>query len=63
VALNKDVDHLALLVNCSPQILVPPIDLQEHLVQMPCITNRPSALFKRFEYSAPNFRHQTLTVS
>ena len=33
--LHEDVDDVAVLVHGAPQILLPPLDLHEHLVQVP----------------------------
>jgi len=35
--LQKHIDHLAILVNCSPQILLPTLDLHEDFIDEKCI--------------------------
>ncbi len=39
----KDVDHVAVLVHGTPQILLPPLDLDEYLVQMPGVAHAAPA--------------------
>jgi hypothetical protein len=41
--LDQDVDHVSVLVNGTPQILLPPLDLDEHLVQIPGVAHPASA--------------------
>jgi hypothetical protein len=37
--LDKDVDDIAVLVHGTPQILLPPLDLHEHFVQIPGVAH------------------------
>jgi hypothetical protein len=39
--LHQDVDHHAMLINCTPQIMLDAIDLQEHFIQEPLV--RPAS--------------------
>ena len=41
--LDQDVDHVAVLVHGPPQILLPPLDLDEYLVQMPGVAHAAPA--------------------
>ena len=41
--LDQDVDHVAVLVHGTPQILLPPVDLDEYLVQMPGVAHAAPA--------------------
>ena len=42
-AVDQDVDHVAVLVHGPPQILLPPLDLDEYLVQMPGVAHAAPA--------------------
>ena len=37
--LDEDVDHVAVLVHGTPQVLLPPLDLDEYLVQIPGVAH------------------------
>jgi len=39
----KDVDHVSVLVHGTPQVLLPPLDLDEYLVQIPGVAHPASA--------------------
>ena len=41
--LHEDVDCVAVLVHGTPQILLPPLDLDEYLVQMPGVAHAAPA--------------------
>jgi hypothetical protein len=36
--LEENVDHAAVLVDGSPEILLAPVDVHEQFVQVPCVT-------------------------
>ncbi len=36
-ALRQDIQHVALLVNCPPQVVPLPVDLEEDFIQMPLV--------------------------
>ena len=40
--LPQDVDHVAVLVNRPPEILLPPPDVHEQLVQIPRVAQAPA---------------------
>ena len=42
LGLHKDVDHVAILVNRPPEILLPPPDVHEQLVQIPGVAQTPA---------------------
>ena len=61
--LDKDVEHNALLVDGTPEIVLNALDPDEHLVEVPLV---PWPWSRRRTQSAklwPNFRHQRRTVS
>ena len=41
--LDQDVDHVAVLVHGTPQVLLPPLDFDEYLVQIPGVAHPASA--------------------
>ena len=44
--LDKDIDHIAVLIHRTPQILALPIDRDEDLVQIPCVAQATLASFQ-----------------
>jgi hypothetical protein len=40
VVLDQDVQHLAILIHCAPEIMEAAVDLEEHFVEMPYIARR-----------------------
>ncbi len=36
-ALDQDIQHIAILIHCTPEVMETTIDLEEHLVEMPSI--------------------------
>src|SRR5712691_3405625 len=40
--LDEDVDHIAVLVNRPPEILLPPLNIDEQFVQVPRVTHPPT---------------------
>ena len=40
--LHEDVDHVAVLVDRPPEILLPPLDIDEQFVQVPRVAHLPS---------------------
>ena len=41
--LNQDVEHIAVLVDRTPQVMDRALDLHEHLVEMPLVAGARSA--------------------
>ena len=59
--LNKEVEHISVLVDRPPEILSLTVDRDEDFVQMSPI--RPCRRFSVRGYLGPNFRHHCRTVS
>jgi hypothetical protein len=38
--LDQNIQNVAILINCSPQILNAAIDLEEHFIKMPLVPGR-----------------------
>ena len=36
-ALDQDIEHVIVLIHCTPQVMALPIDGQEHLIQIPLV--------------------------
>src|SRR4029453_7375978 len=51
--LHKDVDHIAVLVDGPPEILLPPLDGDEQFVQIPHVTHLPPAAPQRSRIRRP----------
>ena len=54
--LSEDIDHIALLIDCPPEIVPAPADGHEHFVQVPCVAQpplmwleRPGAIWPKLE--------------
>ena len=47
LGLHQDVDHVAVLVNRPPEILLPSPDIHEQLVQIPRVAQAPAPLPQR----------------
>ena len=39
-ALDQDVQDVAILIHCAPEIMEAAVDLEEHFVEMPYIARR-----------------------
>jgi hypothetical protein len=41
--LHQDIEHISVLIHCTPQVVALFVDRDEHLIQMPCITRTGTA--------------------
>ena len=57
-SLDQDIDHIAILIDGAPQILLPAADLHEDLIEMPRIAEARLASLGSGGIPGPNFRHQ-----
>jgi len=53
--LNQDVDHLAILIDRSPEVVLLAVDSHEEFVQMPGIAQTTLSPFECPSESGPNF--------
>jgi hypothetical protein len=60
---TRDVDHVAVLIHGTPQILLLAVDSNEDLVQVPAVAEPTLTRFSFRALSGPNFRHQRRIVS
>ena len=62
-ALHQNVEHDAILVNGTPEIMQYSLDTNEHLIEVPLVT-RPRAPRRSLSAKlAPNFTHHCRTLS
>jgi hypothetical protein len=61
--LNKDVEHNAVLIHGTPEIVLHTLDPDEHLVEIPLVTGRGRRRRRQLAKLWPNFLHQRRTLS
>ena len=62
-ALPENIQYLAILVYCPPQIMNTSIDLEKHFIQVPTVAGSRLATMQTVRISLPNFKHQDRIVS
>ncbi|MEO5369681.1 MAG: hypothetical protein H7833_06345 [Magnetococcus sp. DMHC-1] len=60
---NKNVQDNAFLIYCLPWVVLFSVDLDENLIKMPSVADRPNLARTRLAKSLPNVRHHWRTVS
>ena len=55
-ALDEDIEHVAILVNCPPEIGGLAVDLQKHFIQKPLVSRFGASAPKLIGIRCPNFR-------
>lgn len=53
--LDEDIQHISMLVHCSPQIMLLPVDFQEYFIEMPCVSWFGTTFFQRIGISLAEF--------
>ena len=61
--LNEDVEHNAVLIDGTPEIMLHALDPDEHFVEVPLVARPRPAAAQAIGKVAPNFLHQRRTVS
>jgi hypothetical protein len=61
--LEQDVDHVAVLVDRTPETVLLTPDVHEEFIQVPRIAQRPCRPLSLRAYAGPNFRHHCRMVS
>src|SRR5260370_37033622 len=59
-ALHQDIEHIAVLINSSPQIVGFAVDFQINLVHMPCVSRFRTATAQLVGRHLPKFQARTL---
>ena len=62
-ALHQDIQNIPLLIDRTPQIVLPAIDFEEHLIKMPFVAGSCTSPAQLVGIVLPKARHHWRTVS
>jgi hypothetical protein len=55
-ALHQDIQHVAILIHCSPEGVGLPVDFEKNLIQMPGVSQLAATFFQRIGRRLPEFQ-------